>query len=286
MACPRNRVVRRPLSYRFRTRALGWAAQATSAGGASCRRRIRGKPTTPPPSPWPWTRSARGDSSLAVAPSAATGRARWLDLLRRPFCAEACSEHPGGVHGDIRVRPAAAGGSPVRKGPVTGDHADRPRGARLDGKAAAGQLFARQVAQGVGTARIPDPFELGHHYQHGQHAVEPNRPLDQQWVTPPCGADRCPVVAPPQQPALQQELDGAIDRAAERRCSTPGLGVTRETPQRQQGLLHRRRARRGVLVAVPAAVRPLPADQPISQHVGPIVSQAELVQIPQRKARH
>ena len=85
--------------------------------------------------------------------------------------------------------------------------------------------------------------ELGHHHQRGQH----DRTGSATGSTVghgPTWADRCPVVAPPQQPALQQELAGAIDSAADRRSSTPGLGVTGETAQRQQGLLHRRRGRR------------------------------------------
>ncbi len=78
----------------------------------------------------------------------------------------------------------------------------------------------------------------------------------------------------------------AIDRVVQRRSHTSGLDVTRETAQRQQGLLHRGRARCGVLVAVPAAIGPLPADQPRRQLIGPAVSQAELVQVPQGKTFH
>ena len=90
----------------------------------------------------------------------------------------------------------------------------------------------------VRAAGVTNLADLRHHQQCQQQVVEAHRVLDEQRVATPVGKDRCAIVAPPQQPARQQEFGGAIPAdlglVAE---VAPGGRVARKPSQWKEGLL-------------------------------------------------
>ena len=94
-------------------------------------------------------------------------------------------ENPDRIDGCVRVWPGPARRTPVGEGPTADDGVDRAGRAHLDRETTAGQPFARQQANRIGTTWIADTTDLCHDDQCRQHVVEPDRPVDLQRVRTP-----------------------------------------------------------------------------------------------------
>ncbi len=163
--------------------------------------------------------------------------------------------------GDCRT-PAA--GSPVGVGSAAGDPIRRGGIAVLEREAAVSEPFRLQEREGVPAAGIVDPPHLGHDLEREQNVVELDREVDQIERPAPVRRNERPIRPAPEQAARQEQFGGSIG-SLQGRVITVALPVGPQASSRDGRLLERRRPGARAAVAVPAAVGPLAADQPIDQ---------------------
>ena len=109
----------------------------------------------------------------------------------------------------------------------------------------------------VGCARVPGQSHPGEHDEGLHCVVVPERRVVQRDER---RMDRLPGRERPEEPVLEEELGRARGRLLRRRL-TGRNPILVEPPHRWQGLVERGAVTRGLLVAVPPAVRPLPLDE-------------------------